>query len=88
VRVPLYPRNARESHVHTLAPTGCRALVVAEKYATEIDAVRGDLPDLAHVLVRDSGYESWLARQSAVDRDPTIDPEDYFIIRHWAADAT
>jgi acyl-CoA synthetase (AMP-forming)/AMP-acid ligase II len=30
VRVPLYPRNARESHVHMLAHTGCRAVVVAE----------------------------------------------------------
>jgi acyl-CoA synthetase (AMP-forming)/AMP-acid ligase II len=82
VRVPLYPRNAPESHVHMLAHTGCRAVVVAEKYAAEIDAVRGELPDLEHVLVRDSGYESWLARQSAVDPDPAIDPEDYFIIRH------
>jgi hypothetical protein len=36
VRVPLYPRNARESHVHMLAHTGCRAVVVSEKYAPEI----------------------------------------------------
>ena len=82
VRVPLYPRNARESHVHMLAHTGCRAVVVAEKYATEIEAIRDELPDLAHVLVRDQGYETWLARQSTVDPDTPIEPADYFIIRH------
>jgi hypothetical protein len=48
----------------------CRALVVAEKYAAEIEAVRDELPDLEHVLVRDSEYESWLARRSAVDPAP------------------
>jgi acyl-CoA synthetase (AMP-forming)/AMP-acid ligase II len=52
VRVPFYPRNARESHVHMLAHTGCRAVVVAEKYAPEIEAIRDELSDLAHVLVR------------------------------------
>ena len=82
VRVPLYPRNARDSHVHMLSHTGCRAVVVAEKYATEIEAIRGELPDLAHVLVRDSEYESWLERQSAVDPDSAIEPDDIFIIRH------
>jgi hypothetical protein len=51
---------------------GCRAVVVAEKYAAEIEAVRDELPDLEHVLVRDSEYESWLARRSAVDPDPAI----------------
>ena len=30
VRVPLYPRNARESHLHMLAHTNCRAVVVAD----------------------------------------------------------
>ena len=54
---------------------GCRALVVAEKYAAEIEAVRDELPD-EHVLVRDSEYESWLARRSAVDPDPAIAAED------------
>src|SRR6266851_9686513 len=82
VRVPLYPRNARASHVHMVAHTGCRLVVVAEKYAAEIAAVRDELPELEHVLVRDAGYENWLARQFAVDPDPIIDPEHYFIIRH------
>lgn len=82
MRGPLYPRNARESHLHMLAHT-----VVAEKYAAEIEAIRDELPDLAHVLVRDQGCETWLARQSAVDPDPPIDPEDYFIIRHTGGTA-
>src|ERR1700693_5045578 len=30
-------------------------------------------------LVRDLGYEDWLARQFAVDPDHAIDPEHYFI---------
>ncbi len=82
VRVPLYPRNARESHAHMLGHTGCRAVVVAEKYAEEIQCLRGDLPAVEHVVVRDAGYEGWLARQSNVDPDPVIDPQHYFIIRH------
>jgi acyl-coenzyme A synthetase/AMP-(fatty) acid ligase len=45
-------------------------------------AIRDELPELEHVLVRDVGYEDWLARQFAVDPDPAIDPEHYFIIRH------
>ena len=82
VRVPLYPRNARESHLHMLGHTGCRAIVVAEKYAEEILSIRSDLPDLTHMLVRDAGYEDWLAKQSTLDPDVAIDPEDNYIIRH------
>ena len=37
VRVPLYPRNARDSHLHMLGHTGGRAVVVAEKYAAGHD---------------------------------------------------
>jgi hypothetical protein len=35
VRVPLYPRNARESYVHMLAHTGCRAVVMFGEVRTE-----------------------------------------------------
>jgi acyl-CoA synthetase (AMP-forming)/AMP-acid ligase II len=82
VRVPLYPRNARESHVHMLGHTGCKAVVVAEKYAEEILSIRSQLPDVAHVLVRDAGYEAWLARQSSVDPNVEVKPDDNYIIRH------
>jgi acyl-CoA synthetase (AMP-forming)/AMP-acid ligase II len=82
VRVPLYPRNSRESHVHMLGHTGCKAIVVAEKYTAEIATVREELPELANVVVRDAGYEAWLAGQSDVDPDVPIGPEDNYIIRH------
>ena len=82
VRVPLYPRNAREAHVHMLGHTGCRAVVVSEKYAHEVDGMRDALPALEHVVVRGAGYEDWLARHSDADPDVPIDPEDNYIIRH------
>src|SRR6266542_3060565 len=47
VRVPLYPRNARD----------------------------------AHLLVRDEGYEGWLAAQSPADPMLPIRPDDNYIIR-------
>jgi acyl-CoA synthetase (AMP-forming)/AMP-acid ligase II len=82
VRVPLYPRNRREAHIHMLGHTGCRAVVVAAKYAHEIDGLIDELPDLQHVLIRDEGYEDWLAGQSNDDPDVSVDPDDNFIIRH------
>ncbi|QQS11385.1 MAG: AMP-binding protein [Rhodospirillales bacterium] len=82
VRVPLYPRNAPESHVHMIGHTGCRALLVDEKYLPEIEGLRAQLPELEHVLVRDAGYEAWLARHSDVEPDVPIAPDDYYILRH------
>lgn len=76
----LYPLNARESHLHMLAYTGCRAVVVAEKYAPEIEGVRGDLPDLAPIS-HGSGYlftPIWLAggRNVMVEKfDPATLPD-------------
>jgi len=32
VRVPLYPRNTREAHVHMLQHTGCKAVIVSGLY--------------------------------------------------------
>ena len=82
VRVPLYPRNARAAHVHMLGHTGCRAVIVAEKYAAELEGLRADLPELEHLIVRDAGYEGWLAGQPDSDPDVPVDPEDNYIIRH------
>src|SRR5215813_5726117 len=61
VRVPLYPRNSREAHLHMVGHTGCEALVVSEGYAPEVSDFPRHLPDLRHVLVRDGTYEGWLA---------------------------
>jgi acyl-CoA synthetase (AMP-forming)/AMP-acid ligase II len=82
VRVPLYPRNVRDAHRHMLGHTGCRAVLVSEKYARELDGMRQSLPALEHVIVRDAGYEDWVARHSDADPDPPIDGEDNYIIRH------
>lgn len=82
VRVPLYPRNARSAHVHMLGHTGCKAVIVAEKYAAELDGIKADLPGLRHLIVRDAGYEDWLDGHSSLDPDVDVDPEDNYIIRH------
>ncbi len=82
VRVPLYPRNGRAAHLHMLGHTNCRALLVSKHYLDEIAGIDAELPDLEHIIVRDSGYEAWLGEQSDADPDVTIEPDDYFIIRH------
>lgn len=82
VRVPLYPRNSRDSHLHMLRHTDCKVLVVGANYLHEVEGLREHLPALQHVLVRDEGYESWLAAQSAVDPDVPVAPDDVYIIRH------
>ncbi|MEM9042414.1 MAG: AMP-binding protein [Actinomycetota bacterium] len=86
VRVPLYARNSRESHVHMLTHTGCRAVIVAEHYAEEIESIRDELPTVEHVIVRGrhdgATYENWLAGFSDAEPDVEIDPDDWYIIRH------
>ncbi|HAD24190.1 MAG TPA: AMP-dependent synthetase [Alphaproteobacteria bacterium] len=82
VRVPLYPRNGREAHEHMLGHTNCRALLVAEQYAAEVAGIADALPDLDHVIIRDGGYENWLASHPAEDPQVPIDPDDIYIIRH------
>jgi acyl-CoA synthetase (AMP-forming)/AMP-acid ligase II len=84
VRVPLYARNARAAHQHMLEQTQTRVVLVDATHADEVKGLDGDIDGLAHILVRDAGYESWLAAQS--DSDPLIDVagESWFIIRHSA----
>lgn len=82
VRVPLYPRNAREAHVHMLSHTDCRVLVVSGKHAAEAAGLLDEVPSLEHVLIRDEGYEDWLARQDDSDPEVDVDADDLFIIRH------
>jgi acyl-CoA synthetase (AMP-forming)/AMP-acid ligase II len=84
VRVPLYPRNSRRAHGHMLGHTSCRAVLVTPKYAEAVAGLEDELPELEHVMVRDDGYESWLASQDAGDPDPPIDPSDWYVIRHTA----
>ena len=82
VRVPLYPRNSREAHAHMLRHTDCRAVVVSESHAEALAGIRDEVPSIEHVIVRDAGYETWLAQQSDTDPDPDVAPDDWFIIRH------
>lgn len=82
VRVPLYPRNGREAHLHMLGHTNCRVVLVSPQYAQEIEGFVDELPDLEHIIVRDDGYEPWLAKQSDTLPDFSISPDDNFIIRH------
>jgi acyl-CoA synthetase (AMP-forming)/AMP-acid ligase II len=82
VRVPLYARNSPEAHQHMICHTGCKAVVVASHYAAEIEALRGVLPPVQHVVVRDQRYETWLAAQSSVEPAVAIQPDDIYLIRH------
>ncbi|MFG2039816.1 class I adenylate-forming enzyme family protein [Dactylosporangium sp. NPDC048998] len=83
VRVPLYRRNSAESHAYMLKHTQCKAVVVSQQYAHELDGVDRKLPGL-RVIVRDDGYEEWLAGFSDEDPDPVVGLDDVFIIRHSA----
>ena len=85
VRVPLYPRNSREAHLHMVGHTGCRALVVARQLRARSGGFQAAAADLRHIMVRDQGYERWLAAQSPIDPMLKISPEDDYIIRHTAA---
>ncbi|HVW32357.1 MAG TPA: AMP-binding protein [Acidimicrobiia bacterium] len=84
VRVPLYPRNSRPAHAHMLGHTGCRALLVTPAYAGAVAGLADEVAGLEHVIVRDDGYQTWLAAQSTVDPDPPISPDDWYVIRHTA----
>lgn len=82
VRVPLYPRNSPEAHAHMLRHTGCRAVVVSASHAAALDGITDVVDTLDHVIVRDDGYEAWLAGHPDTDPDPAVAEDDWFIIRH------
>lgn len=82
VRVPLYPRNARESHLLMLGHTDCRAVIVSGDLQHEIDGAVDDLSALEQVFVRDDDYETWLAGFDTTDPMLSIREDDNYIIRH------
>jgi acyl-CoA synthetase (AMP-forming)/AMP-acid ligase II len=84
VRVPLYPRNTREAHAHMLGHTECRLVVAAEAFAPEVKGLESEIESLEGVLVRDGGYEDFLAAQSDVEPEPTVAEDDDYIIRQIA----
>ncbi len=82
VRVPLYARDRRQAHANNMAGTGCRVLVTTEKYLPDVEGLLDELPALEHVVVRDAGYEDWLASHPDTDPDPVVAPEHFSVIRH------
>lgn len=84
VRVPLYARNARPSHGHMLAQTKAVVVLTDLAYADTVTGLEKDIGTLQHVVVRDGGYEEWLAAQSPEDPMVAVDGGDWYIIRHSA----
>ena len=84
VRVPLYARNARESHRHMIEQTETRVVLVDAAHAAEVAGLDDEIDGLSRILVRDDGYESWLAEQSDVDPELEVGGDDWYIIRHSA----
>jgi len=83
IRVPLYARNARASHQFMLDHTGCKAVVVAERYADQLAGLEREITSLEHILVRKpSDYEERLASFPATDPDVPVRGEDGYVIRH------
>jgi acyl-CoA synthetase (AMP-forming)/AMP-acid ligase II len=83
VRVPLYRRNALAAHEHMIRHTGTKVVVVSQEYAHEVAGLDATIDGL-RIVVRDAGYEDWLAAHDAADPDPAVGPDDVFIIRHSA----
>jgi acyl-CoA synthetase (AMP-forming)/AMP-acid ligase II len=84
VRVPLYTRNALESHRHMVGHTECKALVSQGSYGEEGQRIADGVPSVTFHLIRDESYEDQLAKASDIDPDPTVSPDDYYLIRHTA----
>ena len=82
VRVPLYPRNAREAHLHMLGHTNCRAVVVSGNHAAELDGIRDEIPTIETIIVRNADYENWLADYSSDDPLVPVNGDDNYVIRH------
>ncbi|MGO8885559.1 MAG: class I adenylate-forming enzyme family protein [Streptosporangiaceae bacterium] len=84
VRVPLYARNARRSRGQMLEQTSTRVVLTDLAYADTVTGLEKEIDSLEHVVVRDGGYEEWLAAQPAQDPLVTVDGDDWYIIRHSA----
>lgn len=82
VRVPLYARDSIEAHLHMAGHTDCRAIIASDKYRLAAEEAARQLPKVEHVLIRDGGYEGWLAAQSAEDPMIPVDENDLYAIRH------
>ena len=43
IRVPLYARNARTSHMYMMEHTHCKAVIVAEHYADQLEGMTDEV---------------------------------------------
>lgn len=84
VRVPLYARNSAESHAHMVGQTGTSVVLTDQAYADSVVDLPTTVASLRHVVVRDEGYEKWLAGQSDTDPEVPVGPDDWYVIRHSA----
>lgn len=82
VRVPLYARNSRAAHRAMIESTECRVVIADATYLDSVKGLDDELPTLDHVIVRDQGYEAWLAAQTDVDPLVEVRPDDWYVIRH------
>jgi acyl-CoA synthetase (AMP-forming)/AMP-acid ligase II len=84
VRVPLYARNSAESHGHMVQQTGATVVLADQAYAGSVADLATRVDCVQHVLVRDDGYEDWLAAQDDTDPLAEVGPDDWYVIRHSA----
>lgn len=84
VRVPLYARNSAESHAHMVGQTGTSVVLTDLAYADSVADLPNTVESVRHVVVRDEGYEKWLAGQSDADPEVAVGSDDWYVIRHSA----
>ena len=84
VRVPLYARNSAESHAHMVGQTGTSVVLTDQAYADSVVDLPTTVASVRHVVVRDEGYEKWLAGQSDTDPEVPVGSDDWYVIRHSA----
>ena len=84
VRVPLYPRNSRTAHQHMIEHTQCKVVLADDTYADSVTGLERQTAYLDHLVVRDAGYEEWLAGHDDTDPRVSISADDWYVIRHSA----
>jgi acyl-CoA synthetase (AMP-forming)/AMP-acid ligase II len=82
VRVPLYAGSSPDTHRQMLAGTSCRAVVVDARWAEHVPSLAAVVGGPGRVLVRDAGYDAWLAAFPAEDPAPRLGDDDLYVIRH------
>jgi acyl-CoA synthetase (AMP-forming)/AMP-acid ligase II len=84
VKAPMNPRLVDDERAFILANGGAEVLVTEEAELERVEAIRGELPELRHVVVvdRDDSYADLLARASSHRPNVVIDPDGPSMILH------